>query len=297
MKTVRQRAYAKLNLFLDITGTDNGFHLIDTVVATVNLFDVVILTARKDKKVVLKTGGSLYSITETPDNNAYKAASLFVETFSTCGVDITLKKNIPIGSGMGGSSADIAAVLCGMENLYKTGKDLKPIADKLGSDSGYMLTGGWARLKGRGEIVEPLDINKKLHFLVVTAEGGVNTAKCYAQYDILNETKPPVTAEGAITAICGDLEPSCFYNALYAPAAILNPNVKAAYEFIDSLSPRFTLMSGSGSSVFGVFDTAELCEWAYSKAKQRFKNAFVLESLTKAELSPSPFFAKSPFSL
>ena len=297
MKTVRQRAYAKLNLFLDITGTDNGFHLIDTVVTTVDLFDVVILTSRKDKKVVLKTGGSLYSITEAPDNNAYKAASLFIDTFSTCGVDITLKKNIPVGSGMGGSSADIAAVLNGMEKLYRTGKDLKPLADKLGSDSGYMLTGGWARLKGRGEIVEPLDINAKLHFLVITAEGGVNTSKCYAEYDAINEQKPAVSAEGAIAAIKGDLDPSRFYNALYAPAAIINPKVREAYDFISGLSPRFTLMSGSGSSVFGVFDTVELCQWAQAKAARYYKNVFVLQSLSVKELADPPFFAKNPFSL
>lgn len=301
MKTVKIKAYAKVNLFLDIVGTDNGYHMLDTVVTTVSLFDTLTLSARKDKKILLKTVGGFYShkvLSADEENNAYKAAAAFIEAFDTNGVDITLDKDIPIGSGMGGSSADIAAVLNGMESIYHTGGNLKEIADKLGSDSGYMLSGGYARLKGRGEQVENLDINKKLYFFVITADGGVNTTECYKRYDALDKQPVKATADGLIEQLKGaSLDGTNFYNALYAPAVTLNENVKKAYEFIESLSPIATLMSGSGSSVYGVFDTIELCEWAQSKARYKFKKTFVLESLTQGEMKKRPLFFKSPYSV
>ena len=301
MKTVKQKAYAKLNLFLDIVGTEGGYHMLDTVVTTVSLFDNVTVTARRDKKIVLKSSGSLYSVNMLSDNqsnNAYKAAKAFMDEFSTNGVDIILNKNIPIGSGMGGSSADIAAVLNAMEKLYRTGGDIKAVADRLGSDSGYMLSGGYARLTGRGEKVEFLDIDKKLYFFVIAAGGGVNTTECYKRYDEIKRESVKATADGLI----GQLKNNCldgtnFYNALYAPAITLNENVKKAYDFIADLSPVATLMSGSGSSVYGVFDSIEFCQWAQSKARYKFKNTFVLESLSSTELKSTTLFARNPFSI
>ncbi|MBP5177505.1 MAG: 4-(cytidine 5'-diphospho)-2-C-methyl-D-erythritol kinase [Clostridia bacterium] len=301
MKTVRQKAFAKLNLFLDITGTQDGFHMLDTVVTTVDLYDVVTLTARRDKRIVLKSSGSLYSINMISDgqsNNAYKAAKAYMDECGTCGADIVLHKNIPIGSGMGGSSADISAVLIGMERLYGAGCDLKKLADALGSDAGYMLYGGYARLKGRGERVELLNVDKKLHFFVISAKGGVNTADCYKAYDALARERSKASADGLIAGLTGKtLGGENFFNALYAPAVTLNENVGKAYEFIKSLSPTAALMTGSGSSVFGVFDTPELCRWAQAKARYEFKNTFVLQSLTRDELQDKGLFGKNLYSV
>jgi len=301
MKTVRQKAYAKLNLFLDIVGVKDGYHMLDSVVTTVDLFDYVTVTARRDKKIVLKSVGSLYSLgvlSDSTSNNAYKAAKAYMDAFSTNGADITLNKNIPIGSGMGGSSADIAAVLKGMEGVYNSGGDLKAIADSLGSDSGYMLGGGFARLKGRGEIVEPLDIERKMYFFVITAAGGVNTTECYKKFDEIKRIETSATAEGLIENLKSPrLSGENFFNALYQPAVLLNPKVAEAYEFINGLSPIATLMSGSGSSVFGVFDCRELCEWAKSKARYKFKNTFVLESVTGDEVAGNSPTIRSLYSV
>ena len=301
MKTVREKAYAKINLYLDIVGEKDGYHMLDTVVTTVDLYDTLTLTARRDKKIVLKSSGGFYSLDVLSDNendNAYKAAKAFIDEFSTTGVDITLKKNIPIGSGMGGSSADIAAVLRGMERLYRTGGNIKAIADRLGSDSGYLLCGGYARLKGRGEIVEPLDIDKKLYFFVITAEGGVNTAECFRRFDESGKVAPVGGADALISTLGGgNINGDLFYNALYLPAVSINGNVKKAYDFISGLSPSATLMSGSGSSVYGIFDTPELCQWAMSKAAYKFKNVFVLESLSSSELNCDGFTSRNLYSI
>ena len=287
MKTVTVNAFAKVNLFLDIVGQNDGYHMLDSVVVTIDLKDKITLTKRRDDKIVLKQRDGLYSVGIADEsNNAYKAAKLFMERFNTSGVDIALKKNIPIGSGLGGSSADISGVLNGMKQLYDIEEDIKPLADALGSDSGYLLTGGYARLKGRGEIVEELSLKNKLYMVIIPADGGVNTAECFKLCDSLSQEIVPNGADRLITALEGGFyDRTHFYNALYKPATVLNKNVANAYEDLLSLSPRAVCMSGSGSSVFAIFDTPEFCLWAEKKLKRKYPNLILSESLTKAELN------------
>ncbi len=299
MKTVREKAYAKINLFLDIVGTDeNGYHMLDTVVSTISLFDSVVVSSRRDDKIVLKTAGSLYSVTDGFDNNAYKAAKLFQETFNTKGVDITLNKNIPVASGLGGSSADIAGVLKAMKKLFKVEEDIKPIADKLGSDSGYLLTGGFARLSGRGEIVESLDLTNKLYLVIGIAKGGVNTADCYKEYDNQQVTPIKNGSRGLIENLKNNkVCESDFYNALYLPATKINEKVKELYEDMKALSPKAVAMSGSGSSVYAIFDSFELTEWARLKLNKKYKDVFTAETLTVNEMNKIGLFGRTPYRL
>lgn len=298
MRTCRVKAYAKVNLFLDIVGTNNGYHDLDTVVVTVNVFDNVSVTRRKDDKIVLKTGGGLYFVCDNEDNNAYKAAKAFCDAFNTNGVDISISKNIPVGSGLGGSSADIAGVLKAMKKLYGIEEDIKPLADSLGSDSGYLLTGGYARLLGRGDKVEPLDIDKKLYILVAPSKGGCNTRECFKEYD----SSPLSPVEGGADRLIENLKSnkvvgSDFYNALYPAACRVNDRILSVYELIASLSPSAAFMSGSGSSVCAIFETPELCYWALEKVRKLSRYAFVTETLSSGELKPLPFFRRSLYSL
>lgn len=298
MKTCRVKAYAKVNLFLDIVGVSDGYHNLDTVVVTVNVFDNVSVTRRKDDKIVLKTGGGLYYVRDNEDNNAYKAAKAFCDAYAVNGVDISISKNIPVGSGLGGSSADIAGVLKAMKKLYGIQDDIKPLADSLGSDSGYLLTGGYARLRGRGDKVEPLDIDKKLYFLVAPSKGGCNTRECFNEYDL----SPLLAVEGGSERLIKDLKNgnivgADFYNALLPAACRVNDKISSVYELISSLSPSAVFLSGSGSSVCAVFETPELCYWALDKVRKVSKGAFVTESLSIDELKPLPFFRHSLYSL
>lgn len=273
--------------------------MLDTVVTTVSLYDEVILTSRRDDKIVLKTQGSLFSVTESFDNNVYKAAELFVRKYGTCGADITLHKFVPVSSGMGGSSADIAATLMGMKRLYSAeNADLKELADALGSDSGYLLTGGYARLTGRGEIIEKLDVDKKLYFVVACAKGGVNTGACFKKFDELPQVTDKPTAQNFIGKLKeGALCQSDFYNALYLPAAEINPKVREIYEAMKDRSPIGCAMTGSGSGVFGIYDTRELCDWAATKLKKITKDVFVCESIDPTKPEKKGIFGKSIYSL
>ena len=165
MNTVKIKAYAKVNLTLELDGVENGYHLLDSLVASVDIFDLIVLKKRKGRLSAVTMHGMGSESIPPENNNALKAAEAFSEAFGTDGADVAIYKNIPIGAGMGGSSADAAGVLNGMAQLYGVTdrEKLKSLADSLGSDTGYMLTGGFARMQGRGEKVTPLEIDQKLH--------------------------------------------------------------------------------------------------------------------------------------
>lgn len=281
-----KKAYAKINLCLNVSKRqENGFHDLESVVVTVDLYDKITLVSRKDKKVTLKVTGSnkdyIYECVPEKDN-AYKAALAYMSATGSNGVDVFLEKNIPTSSGMGGSSSCASATLVCMEELYGMGADLTALANSLGSDTAYLLKGGWALLKGRGDNVEFLDCNRQLKIVAVYPEGGVNTAKCFEVFDKLCETESVDNSDiGAlIRSLNGEeLAFSELKNALLKSACTINPNVKSAVDFLTSLSPSAVFLTGSGSTVCAIFDYDGLNDWAVSKCKQAGFDAEVLKTV------------------
>lgn len=271
---VRVKAYAKLNLTLGITGVSQGFHILDSLVCSVDLYDLITLKKRKDGLVSIEMHGRGCENMPFESNNAVKAAEKFIQKFKTGGAHITVYKNIPLGAGMGGSSADAAGVLKGLSYLYGKGseREIKELADELGSDTGYMLSGGFARLFGRGERVQTIKSNLKLNFLLLVPKSGISTAQCYSLYDRLPHDR--LNSEEAVQALKnGDIAglASSMNNALYAPAVKLNGDVETAFKELESFAPLGVNMTGSGSGVFAVFDSAELCAWAKSRYRGKFE--------------------------
>ncbi len=304
MNTVKIRSYAKINLTLELLGVENGYHTLDSLVASVDICDLILLKKRKDKlsSVTMKGMGS-ESI--PPENNvALQAAELFSQTFGTGGADITVYKNIPMNAGMGGSSADAAGVLNGMAQLYDVNDfdKLKTLADRLGSDTGYMLTGGFARMQGRGEKIMPVEISTKLHFLAIVPESGVSSKACYQKYDELPRTLEwrENQTEALLAALKkNDLSEGGRYlmNDLFIPALHLNEDVKKAMEEALSFSPLGGTMTGSGSAVIALFETKELCEWAKSRYKGKYR-AYVISTLTPDYKKKKKAFGfRNPFAL
>ena len=268
------KAFAKLNLTLAIKGVENGFHMLDSLVCTVDIYDSIKLKKRRDKLISIEMHGRGLELLPYENNNAVKAAQAYIDRFDTCGVDIVIYKNIPVGAGMGGSSADISGVIRGMNRLYGLGSEseLKELADGLGSDTGYLLTGGFARLTGRGEKVEPLKVKCKLNALILVPKGGVCTAQCYKLYDETEKLK--LSSELALNALfSGHLDwlGANLNNALYPAATLLNPDIFTAYEELKSFSPLGVNMTGSGSAVFALFESAEMCAYVKSRYRGKFE--------------------------
>ena len=276
MNTVRLNAYAKVNLTLDITGTEGGYHMLDSLVITVSLSDRIVAKRRKDGLIRVVMHGMGSEGIPPEENNAVKAAEGFVSRFQTTGADITIYKNIPVGAGLGGSSADAAGVIRALAKLYGISDTvaLKSFADGFGSDTGYLLTGGFARIRGRGERVESFP-TPELHLLLICPESGVSSAACYREYDRIGKTYEPRTARALELFKTPEWAARLFGNALAEAAASLNPDVMAALFEARSFSPLGAGVTGSGSAAFAVFETRELCEWAKSRYRGKFRTYIV----------------------
>lgn len=261
MKTVSVNAYAKVNFTLDILGREGGYHLLDSLVSTVSLFDSVTATARTDGKTTVSfTGVGAEGI--PPRNNALRAAEAFSDAFSMAGADITIDRKIPVGAGLGSSSADAAGVLRALAALHGISDTvrLKAIADGLGSDTGYLLTGGWARMTGRGEQIAPIADMPALFLLLLIPSAGVSTPQCFAAFDRRAETFSPLT-EKAIGCLRGEGAKGAhaFGNALTRAAEELNPEVAVLLSEAAKLSEYGFGMTGSGSACYAVFASQEEC--------------------------------------
>jgi 4-diphosphocytidyl-2-C-methyl-D-erythritol kinase len=303
MITLYEGAYAKVNLTLDVLGKrEDGYHDIKSVMQAISL--------RDDIEIDIGTGApwrilcDKENIPTDNSNLAWKAAEAFSKKFGVGGADVTVYKNIPIGAGLGGSSADISGVINGMAKLYGVTDRvaLKELADTLGSDTGYMLTGGFARMQGRGDKVTPLAIKERLNFLLICPSSGVSAGGCYKQYDELPQTlqwKESAT-QGCIDALLkNNVNDGGRYlmNDLYVPALHLNKDVETAYHEAVSFSPLGVTMSGSGSAVLALFETKELCQWAQSRYRGKYRTYVVQTVVPDYTKMNKTFGWRNPFVL
>ena len=300
MNVVHVHSYAKLNFSLNITGVKEGYHLLDSFVCSLDLSDEIVVRRRKDKLISVTMRG-MGSESIPPENNVtFRAGEAFVQKYNTTGADINVVKNIPMGAGLGGSSADAAGVLNGLAELYAVNDEagIKELADSLGSDTGYMLKGGFARMTGRGTEVWRLNSKARLWLLLLCPKTPVSTGKCYAEYDKSPDGARDDTERCIQAFLQGDYAGmgAAFYNALQVPACKLNADVATALSEISAFSPIGYGMSGSGSAVFALFSTRELCEWAKSRYKGKCR-AYVLPTIVPQERSDKKIKWRNPFVL
>ncbi len=275
MKKVTVEAPAKINLTLDITGAEGGFHQIKSFVATIDLCDKLTFKKRKDKKVVVHDKG--FKCDCPPEkNNAYKTANLFIERFKTDGVDIYIKKKIPVGGGLGGSSADIAGTLNGLASLYNVDADLTDLANELGSDSAYLLKGGFKVISGRGDVIENVGGQKELYLLIISDKQGISAGECYKEYDKLENKELPCTDQAVKLFLDNDED---FYkiikNDLYAPALKHLSHLENKILDLERAGAIKALMTGSGSCVYGIFLDRLSLEIAKKKLKSKYNKSLI----------------------
>lgn len=273
------KSYAKVNLSLNVLGAAGGYHMLDSVVASVDIYDTVRAKPRKDALVNVYMRGRGSEGIPPERNNAVRAGEAFVREFGTRGADIEIDKDIPMGAGLGGSSADAAGVLNALAKLYRIddAAALKRLADRAGSDTGYMLRGGFARIGGRGDRVQPIASARTYHMLLFFPREGVSTAECFARYDASPDAPRVDSARLAEALSRGDFAgvAANVYNALQGAACGLNAGVAEALRAAASFSPAAYAMTGSGSAVFALFESEELCRWAQSRYRGGLKTRVV----------------------
>ena len=263
MKKVKVKVPAKINLTLDITGAKDGYHVIESLVASIDVFDVISVKKRKENYVSVAFSG-LPAGVAGEKSNAYLAAQAFVKEFKTGGADITVERHIPAAAGLGGSSADIAGGLIAMGKLYRTRRALTDIANGLGSDVAYMLNGGFAVIKDRGEIVERVpNVKSKFYLLIVAGSKGVSTSESYKGYDKLGKShrKRTAAAVGFLRERDFDNFFKALKNDLYFSSAQILPEIKETLTRLKKFGAA--VMTGSGSAVYGIYKTKKERDKAY----------------------------------
>ena len=276
MKKIKLKARAKINLTLDVLGVEQNYHKINTLVTTIDLHDTIVIKKRKDNHIKLYMKGLPLDL-PTMENNAYKASKMFLQEFGTTGVDITITKNIPIGGGLGGSSSDIAGVLNGMKSLFAVQDSVLPIANALGSDSGYLLSGGYAVLSGRGEKISQKYIDKKLYLLIITEDEPVSAKSSYQTFDKQGKSYKPCTKIALKALEEGENEKFCkvIKNDLFPASNEILPEIKTNLLALKKAGADAQLMTGSGSAVYGLFFDEKKRNKAYRSLLPLYKGHLI----------------------
>lgn len=267
MKKIQMRCQAKINLSIDVLGKrPDGYHDVEMILMAVDVCDEITLTLRTDQKILLHTAAPLPMGME---NLAYRAAKLFFDKSGIQeGVDIHIEKHIPMGAGMAGGSTDAAGVLCGLNELYDapfTPKELREMGVSMGADVPFCILGGCALAEGIGERLTPLPMPPKMHFVIAKPPVFVSTKWVYDRLD-LSERPANLSVPRVAEAIRrGDLRQmiSSAGNILESATIPEFPIVGEYKRSMRELGAELSLMSGSGSAVFGMFADREKAERAY----------------------------------
>lgn len=259
MERVEEKAYAKLNLTLGVLYKRmDGYHALDTLMQTVSLHDRVTVAPAKTVEVHV-TGATL-----PVENTMYRAAKLY-QTRSGKGCLVTCEKRLPAEAGMGGGSADAAAVLRGLQRLHRmlTDKEIREIALQVGADVPFCLQGGLCRCEGVGEILTPV-IGPQLHFAVVKPPRGVSTKALFQSLSLPRKRVETLRCLAKLGQ--NDLPGAAAYmeNALEAPAIDLVPEIGEVKAALLQRGALAACMTGSGSAVFGLFENEEGAQAAVS---------------------------------
>lgn len=280
MKRVRLRAFAKINYALEVKGLrTDGYHEVATVLQSISLAD----------EVELDRAGDGFSLEVEPEdapagplkqNTVYKAWELLGETAGVeLPVRVRLHKKIPSGAGLGGASADAAAFLVGANELFQLGMgvaELQKIGAAIGADVPFCISGGTALGEGIGEVLTALPAPPDHRLVIVKPGRGADTGRIYRAYDKrydgeISAVKPVIAALEA-----GDLEAlaSSVGNDLAPATRRIIPEVAVSEKDVLRAGALGAAMSGSGSSVFGVFGAGEAARLAEEKLQAAFVGCF-----------------------
>lgn len=275
---MRVKARGKINWTLDILGQrEDGYHLMDMLMQPVSLADTITLTPGTE--LTLTTGG-YPRLPANERNLAYRAAEALQQaTGCKKGAAIHVEKRIPVGAGMGGGSADAAAVLAGLNRLWDTGlnqAELEAIGLTLGADVPFCLRGALTRTTGIGESMQVLPCARGYDLVVIQPCRGLSTGAVFGAYHEKECHLRPDTDAAQRALATGDaaLLGRSLGNVLQAVSQEMRPPIGEAISALKQRGAFAAAMTGSGSAVFGVFDSEDAARAAARNLRQRWMSTF-----------------------
>lgn len=268
MDTISLKALAKINLGLDvIRRREDGYHEVKMIMQTIHLFDRIDIKKIAEPKIVIKTNLSFLPVNE--NNLVYKAGKLLMDEFSIReGVEVHLNKKIPVAAGMAGGSTDAAAMLYGMNELFDLKlkrNELMERGVKIGADVPYCLMRGTALAEGIGEKLTALPPMVKCPVLIAKPQISVSTKFVYENLKLDGTTIHP-----DIDRLILDIENQDLYGIAEHMGNVLETVTIPNYPIIDEIKQQMlqsgainAMMSGSGPTVFGLFEDEKTVQRAY----------------------------------
>lgn len=283
-KSFKSDCSCKLNLFLDIISKrKDGYHNIKTIFQEIDLHDTIIIKKIPQKQILLNVHNPYRKI-KTEDNIVYQTAKYLLSSKKS-GVIIKLWKRVPISAGLGAGSSDCARTIEGINKLFNlklTSDKKKEIALKFGSDVPFFLTGGCCKAEGRGEILTPIKNNLKLYFVLVNLGFEVPTKTAY---QLISEKEFGAgnkyfklllkgIKENDFHVVCSNL-----YNIFEKPIFKKYPVLQRIKKMLIEQGADSALMSGSGPTIFGLFQLLQKAKICYNKIKNNYSFCAMAKSI------------------
>ncbi len=282
MDTIKTKAYAKINLALDVLGKyENGYHQVNMVMQSISICDDIDISITKDGKIEAYTNRSY--IPSDMKNLACKAAAEYISAagIQGYGVSMHINKRIPVCAGMGGGSSDAAAVIRALDRFFDTcmsDEQLAKIGNNVGSDVVFCLFGGTMLAKGRGEILQRLSDLPDIYIAVCKPSFSVSTPVLFSKIDSCKIKRHP-DIEGMIEAIAdgdiGSVARRCynvFEDVLPTRERRTVDNIKGIMFSCGALG---SAMTGTGSAVYGIFQEEKLADLAVSTLRREYDQCFL----------------------
>ena len=281
MLDIRESAYAKLNISLDVIGKrDDGYHDMRMVMQTVSLCDEVYILVRQDGKISVST--NLHFLPCDDRNIAFKAARMFFSAVGRpeLGAEITIKKHVPVCAGMGGGSSDGAAVLRGLNTVLDSPLsvlELENLAASLGSDVPFCISGGTALAEGRGEVLTALSPLPDCHIVICKPKFSVSTPTLFGLLDGCEMRLHPDTAGILLALQNHDLNGVAqrMFNVFEDVLPRFRSEVSEIKRMLSDYGALGCCMTGTGSAVFGVFDSTASAFAAKAQLRRHYREVFM----------------------
>lgn len=273
MDELSLKALAKINIGLDVLGKrEDGYHEVRMIMQTIHLFDR--LQMKKTKEPGIRISSNLYYLPVNENNLIYKAANLLMEEFSIKeGIEVSLEKHIPVAAGMAGGSTDAAATLYGLNQMFDLGLNMQMLKERgvrIGADVPYCLMRGTALAEGIGEKLTSLPPMPKCPVLVAKPGVSVSTKFVYENLRLDEKTPHP-----DIDRLIADIEKKDLKQTAEDMGNILEtvtvehyPEIAELKKIMGKAGALNALMSGSGPTVFGLFEDEKTAKKAYKAVRK-----------------------------
>lgn len=259
MNSLTEKSYAKINIGLDVIGRrDDGYHNLRMIMQTIDLYDIVTVERSESNGIYIKS--NLSYLPTDKRNIVYKAAQTFLTKFNIKeGLRINLSKNIPVAAGLAGGSSNGAVTLKLLNQMFSTGlsrNELMEIGLSLGADVPYCLLMGTALSEGIGQILTPIKAIPDCNILIVKPNISVSTKYVYSNLKLSSTSSHPDIDNMLVAIDNGDLNELTKYmdNILQTVTIPKHPIIEDIKKQMEELGAMTALMSGSGPSVFGIYD-------------------------------------------